>query len=210
MVELRKIWNAYRYGGSNEFHSEQEVRRIVFINSFSVIGVICLCLFSLSHINTHPEIGATELFFAAIFILNVIFLRIHQKPVLAVRVALTVSLAILIFLLYTGGVANTGIAWFYTFPAIAFFLTGIKGGFKWVTALIALTLAATYASYNGFMPIPYEFIVIRQVVASLVAVSFLIYIYQNTQEIAERRILDDNKALKHVYRELRAKHQDSR
>jgi hypothetical protein len=209
MKAWQRKWNAYKFSGSNEFHSEQEVRRIIFINSFSVIGVICLSIFGFGHSTLNPRIGITELTFAVIFILNLIALRIHQKPATAARIALSVSLAILIFLLYTGGIANTGIAWFYTFPAIAFFLTGIKGGCKWIAALITLTLLATYGMYLGFTPIAYEYIVIRQTIASLLAVSFLIYFYQNTQEIAEKRILDDNRALKNAYVHIRKKHNES-
>ena len=76
-----------------------------------------------------------------------------------------------------GGIAGTGIFWIYTFPILAFFLCDYKGGIRWNLLLVFVFGAISISSIFGLIEINYDWVVIRQLLLSFLAVTGLTFFY---------------------------------
>ncbi|MES2437073.1 MAG: ATP-binding protein [Patescibacteria group bacterium] len=192
------LWKKYIHNGLPQTYSDTEQRHTIFVNAFSIVGILSLSIFGISHIDTLKSMGTLELVFAALLISNIIIFHFQKKPRQAANRALGIMIFVLISLLYSGGIEGTGIYWYFTFPVLAFFLRGTKDGIMWVGALIGITIVASFAQASEIITLAYPLVVIRQMVASLIAVTLLVYFYQSIQENFEKKIINTTKELKEL------------
>lgn len=154
-----------------------------FILNFSWVGIAIVIFFGLiSIIQGNIAYGIIELFFAVLAILNIIAFRLHNNTRIAAGGIMLLMYAILTLLLITGGIGGTGLFWFFTLPPLAFFLFGRKTGWYWIIGIFILTLLLFGLHSLGIIPLAFSFLTIRQLLASLFAVSFLVFIYENIRE----------------------------
>lgn len=168
--------------------SQTQLREELFIvNVFALVGIIAAVLFGLLHIFIEhtPSIGFSLLACGGTMALIMLLLAYTRRAALARHLLLLAILTVLFVMLTTGGIQNTGIFWFFIFPPAAFFLVGKRAGTLWVAALYAGTLLVWGLRSLGLTQVPYSFVTIRQMLATLFVVSFSIFIYQHTRERAQ-------------------------
>lgn len=193
----RLFWN-YIYSGG-EWNSVQS-REVSFINSFSIIGILCAAGFGtyqalLGDINGSVEIGAS-----VIGLLNVMYLRKSLNTTRASGVILLSMIVLLSFLFVDGGIAGTGIFWMFTFPILAFFLFDEEVGFWWNVALLAVLSLISLVSIAGLIEIHYHWIVLRQVLFSFLAVVGLLYFYTKFSSINSGILAGRTKKIEEVFK----------
>lgn len=180
--EFAKWWEDFLTGGiqSDDFLFLQKVK---FINSFTLVGTINLFLFGFFNLyGTHPSVGSLEIFIGWLAIINLVVLRRLRKVWLVSVFLLTMMIVVLLVLFWTGGIQKTGILWVYTFPMLAFFLTGKRGGFIWSMLLWLVLGSMLVLDWFGVIIIAFSGLVIRQAFFSFLAVMVLIYFYEATNE----------------------------
>jgi signal transduction histidine kinase/CheY-like chemotaxis protein len=121
------------------FSSPEEKGDYFFALSLNYSAIILLTLFillSLAAGNTTNAIALAIIWF--LITSNVIYLHISGNGQRALSVMLYLISLMLLYLLCTGGVGNTGPLWLYFFPVLTFFTQGLKRG--------AVTLAIFTAS----------------------------------------------------------------
>lgn len=178
---LRTVWTNYITSGGA---AEPECALLFkFINTFSLVGVGSLLIFSVVHfLAGNLFYGCVELTVGVAGMLNVILLRSTHNANLASTVILLAMLTVFLFLLATGGLYGTGLLWLFTFPALAFFMKGSRRGAWWMAAAFGEIAAMGLADYAYFLYTPYSSEVLRQLAASLLAVTLLVYFYQSIHE----------------------------
>lgn len=109
---------------------------------------------------------------------NYIYQRISRDGKRATTHILYLMAAMWIYLLCSGGVANTGPLWLYTFPTLAFFAQGLKRGI--VTIAIFWVVCTTILLFPGlpFVTADYSAPFKSRFMGSMVAVIILSMIYE--------------------------------
>jgi len=173
------------------------VSQIKFLNYFSMVGIISTFLFALVHLNSGSKtVGYFEIVGVFLAIVNVLYFRLSLNYRLASFMLLFLMTILLVFLLVTGGFQGTGIYWFYTFPALAFFLKGKLHGFFYLLFLyLAVITGYSFHHYGLLSSFYYNFTEIRQLLSSLTAVSLLMYYYEKTKLENEMKIKQNEKEI---------------
>lgn len=180
---IRYPWEQYLVGGLPIPSSNEKIQQVKLINSFSVVGCASLLIFGIAQLTTSPINGIIELTIGILGIVNIATFRYHKNIGVASSIILAFMIVVLALLLTTGGIANTGIFWIYTFPVLAFFLKGKKWGLGWMAMFMIVYAVITYGNVLGYWTLPYEIIVMRQLFLSFIAVSALTYFYQSVNEM---------------------------
>lgn len=164
------------------------------IYQFSSVGFFFLTLFGVVNLVEKQTLpGVIEIVFGVAILGNIVYLRWQRNVSLAANNVLFLMLGVLIFLLIDGGIDKSGIFWFYTYPALAFFLEGRKRGLVWILALFAMIATVAVLNILAFVEIPFSVVTVRQLLVSLIAVCFLIYFYQQVNEKKENLLEFDSK-----------------
>ncbi|MDQ3099373.1 MAG: ATP-binding protein [bacterium] len=182
---IQGIWKNFISSGIQEMNDITRIRKIKYINSFSLVGMVSFIIFSVVHIHSgNLAYGLAELIFAFASALNLISLRVNKMQSVdsSASYVLALMCVVLIFLLITGGIENTGIFWYSTFPALAFFLKGKRAGIFWICIIATCTTTIIFFQQLELLSIPYNLVTIRQLIASFIVISILIYFYEHINE----------------------------
>jgi two-component system sensor kinase FixL len=140
-------------------------------------------------------LGVIELSVGAMLAGNLLLLRRTGNVGFASSCGVAGVLVIVFFLFITGGVGGTGIFWFYFYPAIVFFLFGVRNGLIWLTVLYLLTFLLCLLSSAGAVTLFYSFATTVQMLASLLLESIMVLFYARVMEREERLIEEHNQKL---------------
>ncbi len=159
------------------------LRRGAYLNIFGTVNFLAMVIFGLYHLfgpewEVQPVLGLIELAFGGMTAALLLYLRLTKNLRISVDVALLLTLSLMAVLLFSGGVAGTGLFWWFCMPAAAFYLKGSRMGWVWVGASMVLLGAAFAVAEAGLTWFPYPTPVLRQALASYVVVSLLIYAFE--------------------------------
>lgn len=156
---------------------------------YSLLAIASLTLFGLIHIviEQTSRVGWLELAGALALSVNLLGVRLGWSIVFARVWLLLTILVLLMAMLVTGGIENTGIFWFFMFPVSAFFLAGKRQGIIWMVSLLAAVAIMLLLKQAAIVNLSYSFTTIRQLLISLLVVSIGIYVYQDSKEKAQRQ-----------------------
>lgn len=123
-----------------------------------------------------------------------IYQRIRRDGKRATTHILYLMGAVWIYLLCSGGVANTGPLWLYTFPTLAFFAQGLKRGI--VTIAVFWVICATILLIPGlpFATADYSPTFKSHFIGSMVAVIILAMIYEYIRSSVGQQLLKAKEA----------------
>ena len=191
---LKKLWHNFLTSGLPYEEKNFVFLRVNVFNSVSLVGITSAVLFGLVHIYSGTlTIGILELACGIIALLNVLLLRWTGNVNIASAIQLTLMIIVLSGLLISGGLHNTGIYWYYTYPALAFFLTGKRQGFLWLSSLYLVSIILVILHHLQYIQnFPYTLVQIRQMLISLLAVSLLAFFYETVREANEAVIKKQN------------------
>jgi signal transduction histidine kinase/CheY-like chemotaxis protein len=165
------------------------MRRMRFLNAFSFITVVALFSFGLVNIFTmNLTNGIFEISFALVAVCAIIYFRYSRNLWLSETIVLTLLVLIMSFLFFRGGMEGTGIFWWFCAPAGAFFTKGRKEGWAWVLFLVAEALIGLALQGLGVIRLPYDWIFLRQFLATYLVVSILVYFYETIRHDYEKLI----------------------
>jgi len=183
------MWLKYIRNGAGSSDNPVLLRRVAIVNSFSLIGIVFLFFFGFVNIlNKDILAGNFEIAISLLALLNIIMLRKTQNIEKASAFMLCLMLLLTGFLLLSGGMADTGLFWLYTFPPLAYALKGKTKGHLWIgislfMIITIIILEVTFIIANPF--ISYSPLVFRQFLASYICVSLIAYLYAYFQEQAD-------------------------
>ncbi len=165
------------------------LRRVRFTNVFGYTTVLALFVFAGLNLSRGDHLAFIVETAAALFgIFIMASLRKTRKLDRAQTLLLADITAIMIFLYATGGIANTGIFWWFTYPVAAFFITGRKKGWYWIAGIMVLgALLKAFGEGIG-ITVPFSYPVLRQFGASFLVVSLVLQMYEATRDDYEKAI----------------------
>jgi len=163
--------------------------------SFSIVSSVSLAFFGAYHLfvlGSHL-LGIVELV-AALFIFINLAATHSSRETIHRHVLTALVFSVLVALFSTGGIAGTGIFWFFMFPIASFFLLGSRGGFIWVGILIVTSILLVFTGNSAYVPIS-----LQQAGAVLIVVTVLAYLYERKRDENDRLIADERERLRTLY-----------
>ena len=163
-----------RFDKEKDFNKEA-VRKHMIINLFTLVGLSCMIAFGIKHFIHGDLFLAGFLTFSLIFVLfTLFFLRKTRKYNTAGWFIVLIMYIILIVLLF-GGNPNR-LLWYYVFPALSYFVLGIKRGGLINLSLILITGFVFLFSFDFLNALSTAFKI--RFLTSYLAVSIMAHIFE--------------------------------
>lgn len=160
---------------------------------FNAIGITTATCFGYLNIVTGLNFiaGLAELVVAVIALINLIIVLKFKKFQIGICVLLLIMLILLLTLSVTGGLGNTGLLWYFTYPVLTFGLTNSRRALFWIAALLLSTLSLNlYFSLQIPLGAIFSMLEIQQLVVAMSIVSALMYLYKSQQEYEEAQLAE--------------------
>jgi signal transduction histidine kinase len=126
--------------------------------------------------------------------LSLIWLKTKHNYYWTSRMGWIGLMLVMTILLFSGGIANTGLIWWSLLPISSFILFGNRGGIKALLLGISILVTVGILSYLGIIEIYFATGQLVQTVVMVTVVSFIVYFYEKISsdaqsEIEEKRLL---------------------
>jgi hypothetical protein len=193
---IERLITAWRKFTSQPIRQGEKVvlMQEVFANyTISIMLILLLIVFGIINMVIEGKIiiGSINFGYAFIVLISLIHLAKTQRFAFSNNVILTSTLILLPLLLLSGGIANTGLFWFFFFPQIAFFLTGQKRGLLWITVLVLISASVVALDMFGIVNVAFSWVVLRQFGISFIAVTIITFFIMDRieydQDLAKKK-----------------------
>jgi diguanylate cyclase (GGDEF)-like protein len=188
---LKKL-NKYLELGTQEHYGRETNQKVFVSNLFSFIGYVLTIIMSLSAYYR----GDFELSFALGAASAVFFFshQVHRFPRLGDTIKISLRIvfvglsALLLYLIYDGGNANTGPLWVYILPPIAFFFSGLKTGLINIGLFVFVMSVMFFFPHDALLSTSYSFEFKTRIIYSFLTVSVLFGFYEYSRQQSFRFI----------------------
>lgn len=173
-------------------HTPEKLRKIFLIKLFGIIGILVTLPFGIWSLSINQTILGQALLLISILLgINYFLISKKENYALAANIIVYIFLILFLYLVYSGGVENTGPLWIYAFPTIALFLHGLKRGLIDISLFVILLSIILLAFNNEYVMAQYQDEYKLRLLISFLLVTFLssLYEYSNTKSFMELRIL---------------------
>ena len=175
----------YFHSGASEYDSNDEMRKIYLINTFNLIAFIFVFPLGVNALYESLYMLAFALLsISFILIVNYFFLKFSHKKEIASYVISVLFFMLFSYLIYTGGVDNTGPLWVYPLPMIIMFLLGFRQGILYMTLFFIVIIFILFGLDISLYPNAYKL----RIVLSLLLVTFLASVYEYLRETTFERM----------------------
>ena len=135
---LSRLFRKIIFGGVRDSYSSEIKRKIILFNLFSHVAIFFLLMLAVAAFYQKAHVlGSVDVSMAMVLVSLVFYLRFSGNQLFCSRIAAVLANLFFCYLFLTGGVHSTAFMWLYTYPSLAFFLMGIRGG-SLVTLLLFL------------------------------------------------------------------------
>ena len=182
---------------SGDFSVEDRKRdtfKIYLIYMFSIVGFLFTFSMGVLGLGTNEPITLLTfllLFISSIMLLNIVYLKITDNVNVGSSIVLYLFFILMIYLVYSGGVSNTGPLWIYCFPSIALFLHGFKKGVLDILIFVIILSIILFYPNDALLATSYTDEFQLRIILSLILVIILssVYEYSRTQSFSQMEIL---------------------
>jgi len=181
MLALKEFGKKIITGKYQGGYESEPVRKNILINSFLLTGIVIFSAIGINEIiNNNFSYGLILLAFGIIAVFFFLFNHYTGKYRFTGNSIVAVIWGFLLFLLVNGGDNGTGLFWFFTFPIMAFYITGRKTGLLFVASLF-LVICLIIFMFDEFI---YQYSVqqVERFIFSFITVSLLTYIFEFVRE----------------------------
>jgi len=189
----------YFHSGAAEYDSTEEIRKTYLVNAFNLIAFLFVFPFGLNALyHSSYMLAFALLSISLILTINYFFLKFSHKKEIASFVISTLFFILFCYLIYTGGVDNTGPLWVYTLPMIIMFLLGFRQGILYMALFFIVIIFILFGLDIPLYPDAFKL----RIVLALLLVTFLASVYEYLREKTFERMNTLSKKLEE------ASHQD--
>ncbi len=178
---------------TTDFQKRANATRHDFITIASGLSTLLLLSFGILHIqNAAYIIGMLELFFASLFIINIVYLKKSKNIPLAGELFLSIMAVISLIIFANGGYKGTGHIWIILFPLVALYLQGEKRGLLWIFSHLLTLLILTYFIYDDLLKPGYSFTLAQQSIFAYIGAVVLSYMNEKLKRISYEHTLNSH------------------
>lgn len=193
---LRNLVIRYLNTGVSSENSVEINRQIQVANLFSFIGYTITFILSVSaFVRGNVLLGSSLFAASALFFGSHLILRMHRfkrRHLVSASVVLCSLLALMIYLVWSGGFSNTGPLWMYIVPPVAFFFAGLKRGLLVLSLFVLAVVTILFAPIDVLDQAHYDFEFKTRLIYSFLTVTalFAFYEFSRQQSYADMKVLN--------------------
>jgi diguanylate cyclase (GGDEF)-like protein len=177
----------------SNIHSEQK-RRAFVLSLFSIVGLIITAAMGiLAYINGDPPLALSLFGAGLVYLIAFLIQQLTGRTQVSSRVVIFSLYSLLIYLVYTGGVANTGPLWIFIVSPVALFIRGLKQGLIELSIFLLIISLIVFVPGEFFSNESYNPDYKLRVMLSFLTVTFLSTCYEYSTEQSKISILELNK-----------------
>jgi len=160
------------------------------LSLFTLAGGLFLLLFGVeSVLSGRPGHGSWMLCCAVAAAVNYMIYRTHRNRVIMRNGAIAIMNVVLLSLVATGGVSNTGPLWLFIMPLLTFYICGLRVGTISVVSIYLLTVAIFFAM-PGASVAQYSGVFKARFLGSLLLVAVMAFVLETSRQWAKRQLVD--------------------
>lgn len=200
-IFLKKTFNGLTTVGCRSDHDEDTNRKIVVINLFAIVGMsITLILGIRALFHEQRTLGIVLFLSAFLFGLSksvLIHSKLKHSHIIAPALLVICLISLTIYLVISGGVANTGPLWIFVLPPVAMFFAGVFYGVITIGLFIALCSVILFTPNDALLVASYspEFKV--RLLLAFATVTFLSAFYEHSRQTSFTIIRDISEKFEH-------------
>lgn len=196
LVKTFKEMSDYILNGFYDQDENEKALKTYLIYTFTIVGFLFLFPLGVSDFLTANNlISLILLGICLVLLLNFFYLRRTENYVVAGNIIFYTFFILMFYLVYTGGIDNTGHLWIYCLPPMALFLHGLKKGLLELSVFVLFMILLFYA--------PHELIIAQyeegeklRIILSFLVVTFLTSLYEYSRVKSIKKMKKLQKDLK--------------
>jgi len=185
--------------GTTDEKSLEANQQLFVSNLFSFIGYTITFILALNAAISGTSMLSISLFFAS----GIFFFchQVHRFPKLGNTISISKSivfinlLLLMLYLVYSGGVSNTGPLWIYIVPPVAFFFSGLRKGITGIAVFVIILTVMLFYPHETLLKTTYTLEFKLRLMLSFLTVTLLFGFYEYSRQQSYNRIED----LSHKY-----------
>ncbi|WP_182440064.1 GGDEF domain-containing protein [Colwellia sp. RSH04] len=179
MFKIKALLTAYFQTGLTEKKHDDQNRRIFVVNLFSFVGMSITGAMSINAFLQSDLLLAWVLLVASlIYISSFLVQKKSQNLALATGFILYSLVLLMIYLVYSGGVNNTGPLWIFIIPPVALFMHGLKRGLIDNLIFVTAICFLMFFQQGELLITEYSFEFKTRLIYSYLTVTFLSSFYE--------------------------------
>ena len=201
LARTMKMILQYIQEGFYNQENNEEALKIYLIYSFSLVGFIFIFGLGLKGMYTSNTVLTTFLLGGSLLlVVNLFYLKATENYVISGYVVLYLFFALMLYLVYSGGVENTGPLWIYCLPPVALYIHGLQRGLLDLTVFIFLITFMLFYPDNNLVETEYTNAYKIRIVLSFLVVVFLSAVYGYSREKSSQKMVKMRKDLEFFLR----------
>ena len=188
MNSYRPTWTSI----SSLEEDPEALRKIFILKLFVMLGMLFSLPFGvLSLFQDNYILSLFLLSTSAILTINYYLVVNKQTYKLSAHIMVYLFFVLYIYLVYSGGVENTGSLWIYIFPSLALFLHGLKHGLVDISIFVILIALMFLVNNGNYLEVTYtdEYKIRLLLSFFIVALLSSSYEYSSTKSFVQMRLL---------------------
>lgn len=194
----KHLYKHIRTGVANPDNTE-EIRKAYLLNIFTFVAILFVFPLGINaYFASLYSLSASLLSIAFILVANYLYLKATHNQNIAAFTISTLFFILMTYLVYAGGVSNTGPLWVYPLPIILMFLLGFRQGLFYVTLFILINALILFTPDNSLLQSSYPYAFKVRIILSLILVTFLASAYEYLREKAFNDMQELRKTLENT------------
>ena len=192
MLNVKRLIKAYLDTGTKESNSPSVRQQIQVTNLFafvgyaitSVLGISALIRSNLEH-NDDYFLGIILLVSCTLFFLSRIVLKHFQTRKgyrFSANMIISALMVLMLYLVITGGVRNTGPLWIYVVPPVVLFFRGLKQGLLQFSIFALAVIVILMYPNNLLLQAQYSYEFKTRLIYSFLTVGMLFVLYEYSRQ----------------------------
>ena len=179
----------YLKNGFYSSHNYEITLKTYLIYIFSMIALVICLIMGINCVLDEYTFLADILFCGAgLLIFNIVYLKLTDNAIISAYIILYFLLVLMVYLIYSGGVNQTGPLWSFILPPVVLFIHGLKKGLSELLIFLLITIGMFFINDGVFLETSYTHEFKIRLVLILFVVIMLSSLYQYTREISMKRM----------------------
>lgn len=170
--------------------SDEKSRQIFIINLFSFIGMAVTGIMAVhSYYNDHPLLSVILSLASVIFISSFYLQKVVDNYYVTSAVILYPLFILMVYLVYSGGVNNTGPLWIFIVAPVAFYIHGFKVGLIDIAVFLLIVATIMFYPDEALLATSYSTDFKLRLLYSFLTITFLSGFYEHSRQAAYENLL---------------------
>ncbi|MEZ9235593.1 GGDEF domain-containing protein [Shewanella sp. 10N.286.52.A9] len=182
LTAIKTLLVNYLNRGTELYDDPEKRHRILIINWFGMVGFSITFILGINaYFQNNDRLAIVLLLSCVLFFLSLLnhwkFLKQYRFETSATLIQLSL-LALMLYLVYSGGANNTGPLWVFLVPPVMMFFGGLKGGLRNTSVFITCYCIIMFYPENQLLEASYTHEFKTRVLYSLITLTFLSGYYE--------------------------------